>query len=247
MLTDLAQMLECLDYLLDRIGCTFDRISIFKAHVYATTALLATAKSELSVATAPQARRRSIVTSLSSPAQQRPLSMTDATMTPAPRGGSSTTQLRRRSSGGALYDSPLDHLLGVLAIDIPGNDDPTISNTAEVAQAKALYLSKALSERTRKAADVRRDVQSEFEGTAMSYLTDASKALQLVRDSVLAESPYAEVHLVDPGIESSIIVMAQEVHNVSSRLETAEREAAALARIRDAKKEEILSRWGTRV
>lgn len=146
-----------------------------------------------------------------------------------------------------MYDFPLEHLLGELAIDIPGNDDPTISNTAEVAQARALYLSKALSERTRKAADVRRDVQSEFEGTAMSYLTDASKALQLVRDSVLAESPYAEVHLVDPGIESSIIVMAQEVHNVSSRLETAEREAAALARIRDAKKEEILSRWGTRV
>ncbi|ROW17619.1 hypothetical protein VPNG_00818 [Cytospora leucostoma] len=243
----LTYMLKCLDYLLDRIGCTFDRISIFKAHVYAATALLATAKSELSVAVAPPVKRRSTVTSLSSPAQRRPLSMTDATMTPAPLGGSSTTRSRRRSSGGAMYDSPLDHLLGELAIDIPENDDPTTSNTAEVAQAKALYLSKTLSERTRKAADVRRGVQSEFEGTAMSYLTDARKALQLVRDSVLAESPYAEVHLVDPGIESSIIVMAQEVHNVSSRLETAERETAALARVRHAKKEEILSRWGTRV
>ncbi|KAK7735956.1 hypothetical protein SLS53_007335 [Cytospora paraplurivora] len=247
MLTDLPQMLECLDYLLDRIGCTFDRVSIFKAHVYAATALLATAKSELSVAVAPPVKRRSTVTSLSSPAQRRPLSMTDATMTPAPRGGLSTTQSRRRSSGGALYDSPLDHLLGELAIDIPGNDDPTTSTNAGVAQAKALYLSKILSERTRKAADFKRDVQSEFEGTAMSYLTDARTALQLVRDSVLAESPYAEVHLVDPGIESSIIVMAQEVQNVSSRLETAERETAALARVRDATKEEILSRWGTRV
>ncbi|ROV89537.1 hypothetical protein VSDG_08505 [Cytospora chrysosperma] len=240
----LTYMLDCLDYLLDRTGRTYERISAFKAHTNATEALIATAKTELSVATAPPVKRRSTVTSLSSPARRRPLSMTDATMTPAPRGGSSTTKPGRRSSGGALYNSPLEHLLGELAINLPGDDDPTPSNPAGTVQARASYLSSIFDERVRNAVEVGHSVQSTFEGTSMSYLSDAKTALQLVRDSVLAESPYAEVHLVDPGIEVSIGVLAQEVHTVASRLEGVERETAMLARGKNLKKEEIISRWG---
>ncbi|KUI55556.1 hypothetical protein VP1G_02919 [Cytospora mali] len=242
----LKYMLDCLDYLLDRTSRTYDCVSTFKAHTNAGNALMATAKAELSVAIAPPAKRRGTVNSLSSPVRRRPLSMTDATMTPAPRGGTSTTQSRRRSSGGALYDSPLHHLLDELAINISGDDDSTSSMTAGTTREQAFYISSILAERNRKASEVRHNVQSAFEGTAISYLTDARTALQLVRDSVLAESPYTEVHLVDPGIEASIGVLAQEVHTVTSRLEGVERETAVLARGRNLKKEEIISRWGGR-
>lgn len=240
-------MLDCLDYLLDRTGHTYDRISAFKAHTNATEALIATTKAELSVAVAPPVKRRSTVTSLSSPARRRPLSVSDATMTPAPGGGSSITKPGRRFSGGALYASPLQHLLCELAINFPEDDDPIPSNPAGKAQAQTSYLSNTLNERVRKAAEVSHIVQSTFEGTATSCLSDARTAVQLVRDSVLAESPYAEVHLVDPGIEISIGVLAQEVHTMSSRLEGIEREIAVLARGRNLKKEEIILRWGGHV
>lgn len=239
-------MLKCMEYLIDRIGRTSDRIATVKAQATATVALMATAKAELSVMVAPPAKRRGTVNSLS-PARRRPVSMTDATITPAPRGRSSTTISHRRSSGVAFYDSPLQHLLGELAIYVPGSDDPASSKLPGTTQAQAFYLSSTLTERTRKAADVNRSVQSSFEGSAMSYLADARAALQLVRDSVLAESPFTEVHLVDPGIETSIGVLAQEVRNLSSRLEGVERETAALAKGRNLKKEEIISRWGGRM
>lgn len=173
--------------------------------------------------------------------------MTDATMTPAPRGGPLTTKPNRRSSSGTLCDSPLQHLLGELAINIPEGDEPAQSIPAGTAQAQVSYLSNILNERVRNATEINRSVQSTFEDTAASYLSDARTALQLVRDSVLAESPYAQVHLVDPGIEASIGVLTQEVHTASSRLEGAERETAALARSRNQKKEEIISRWGGHV
>ncbi|ROV98347.1 hypothetical protein VMCG_07173 [Cytospora schulzeri] len=240
----LVYMLDCLDYLLDRTGRMYGRVSAFKAHINAAAALMDTAKAELSVAVAPPVKRRSTVNSLSSPARRRPLSVTDATVTPAPRGGSSNTKPGRRSSGGA-YASPLQHLLGELAINVPGIEESTPAEPAGSIQAQASYLSSTLEERAHNAAEVGRSVQSTFEGTAMSYLSDARTALQLVRDSVLAESPYAEVHLVDPGIEASIGVLAQEVHTVSSRLEGIERETAALTRGRNIKKEEIISRWGS--
>lgn len=206
-----------------------------------------TAKSELAVAVAPPVKRRSTVTSLSSPAQRRSPSGTRSTITPARRGGPSTTKPARRSSSGALYDSPLQHLLGELAINVPENDDPASPKPAGTSQAQASYLSSTLTERLRNAAEVSRSVQSTFEDTSATYLSDARTALQLVRDSVLAESPYSEVHLVDPGIEVSIGVLSQEVHTVSSRLEGVERETAALARGRNLKKEEIISRWGSHV
>lgn len=240
-------MLDCLDYLLDRTGRTHERISAHKAHTDAVSAIMETAKGEFAVAVAAPLKRRSTVTSLSSPARRRPLSGSDAITTPASRSGPTTTNTGRWSSGGALYDSPLQHLLGELAITIPGSDEPTPSNPAGTSQAQASYLSSTINERLRNASEVSRSVQSTFEGTAASYLSDARTALQLVRDSVLAESPFSEVHLVDPGIEASIVVLAQEVHTVSSRLQGIERETAALARGRNLKKEEIISRWGNHV
>lgn len=161
-------------------------------------------------------------------------------MTPAPsRTTGPAIKSRRRSSGSALHDAPLDRLLGELALALP---DPPHNP----AQAQTSYLSHTLATRTRKSADLARTVQTALERAASSHLSDARLALQLTRDSVLAESPFAEVHLADPGIEASIGVLAQEVQNVASGLEGVEREAAVVVRGRNVRREELVKRWGGR-
>ncbi|KAL1877469.1 hypothetical protein Daus18300_002456 [Diaporthe australafricana] len=234
-------ILHCLDHLQDRIGRVSDRVTSFKAHESATDILVATAKAELSApVTSDNPKRRATVASISSPERRFQPPLADDMMTPAPRRGRSNTKSRRRSSG--VSDSPLEQLLGELAISLPEADKEDAGAAIPV-QAQAAHLSNILAERTQKAADVADSVQSTFEHTAVAQLAEARVALQLIRDSVLAESPYAEVHLVDPGIESSIGVLAQEVHNVTNRLEGVESEAAALARGRNVSRDEIISRW----
>lgn len=167
-------------------------------------------------------------------------------MTPAPSRTAATTKTRsrRRSSGETSRDSALEQLLGDLALALPAPAD--ISSADAPTQAQAAYLHHHLTTRADRSAEVARAVQSTLERTALSRLADARAALQLVRDSVLAESPFAEVHLVDPGIEASIGVLMQEVHSAASRLAGVEREAAVVGRGRNGKREEMVRRWGGR-
>lgn len=160
----------------------------------------------------------------------------DTMMTPAT--SRTTHKPRRRSSGSALDDAPLSHLLDTLALSLPSSPST---------QAQTIHLLHALADRAHRSADITRSTQTTFERTATSHLADARTALQLVRDSVLAESPFAKVCLVDPDIEASIGVLAQEVHNVATRLERAEREAASLARGWNVYREELVARWGGHV
>lgn len=220
-----------------------ERVTSLKAHESATCAMISTAKVELSTTVALNtAKDHANVGPLSSPARR--FQPADDVMTPAPRRARTNTPSRRLSSGGTSNESPLEHLLGELGISLPAEDDDP-STTAST-QAQAALLSRTLAERRQKAADVAGSVQSTFEHAATAHLSDARCALQLIRDSVLAESPYAEVHLVDPGIESSIGILAQEVQNIASRLDDVESEAAKLARGRNLNRDEIISRWARR-
>lgn len=199
-------------------------------------AIVAATKHELSSPVV----RRGAGPSLKSPSRRPRSLVLDHMMTPAP--ARTTAKSLRRSSGDALYPSPMDQLFGELALDVPQGSEASASN----AVSQVNYLSATLAERADKAASVTRSAQSTFENTAASHIADARTALQLIRDSVLAESPFAEVHLVDPGIEASIGILAQEIHNVGTRLEGVGREAAALAKGRNVKREEMIARWGRR-
>ncbi|PSR81085.1 hypothetical protein BD289DRAFT_454963 [Coniella lustricola] len=217
----LAYIMACLDFLLDRLDRTYKHVSTFKAHEVVASTLVAAAKTELANNATSRPKRRST---------HRSSSMTMDMQTPAPK-------TKGQSS---IVDSPLDRLLSELAIFLPVSGDPSKCTT----QAHVRLVANALADRTRKLADVSRDVQLSFEKSSSAHMADARSAVQLVRDSVLAESPYAEVHLADPGIEGSIGVLAQEVHSLHSRLDGVDKEAAVLTKGRNAKKDEILKRWG---
>lgn len=230
---NLTQILNCFDYLLDRIDRLSSRITCSKEHEAATATLTATAKAELSTPVNPPKTKRR--TTLSSPIRKirpsNPKTTNLALTTPGPSN-------RGLSSSIADSSNPLEHLLSDLAISLP----PTTESPSTTTH----ILATTLADRRLKAADVAANAQTTFERTATGRLADARAALQLLRDSVLAESPFAEVNLVDPGIEASIGVLAQEVQMLAGRLEGVEREAAALAKGRNVKRDEFVQRWGQR-
>lgn len=148
-----------------------------------------------------------------------------------PRANTANIGARRRSSG-LFEEPPLDTLLQSLALYL--DDD------AESVD-KVKMLSTALDERSRKAADVSQGGQESFETVAATHMDDVRRALQLLQDSLLAESPFGEVKLVDPEIEGSIDFLSTEVKQIRDMLDRAE---AKKGTGKSEKKDEILRRWG---
>lgn len=127
----------------------------------------------------------------------------------------------------------MEVLLRNLALTLPFTDEST-------SEEQVASLAQILAERRIKAEDVSRNAQESFEGAAISKLDDARLAIQMLRDSVLAENSFAEVKLVDPEIESSIHFLGREVENVKGQLDAAD---AKKGSGKSEKKEEILQRW----
>ncbi|KAL0932460.1 uncharacterized protein CTRU02_213413 [Colletotrichum truncatum] len=214
---------ECLDYLLDHIDRLSARIETFQSHQAATNNLISTARSELS-APVSTPKKKTPTQELVSPIRRR------NTGPSSPSRQRSNTADRRRSS--MLEEPPMDALLRSLAIAFPEDAD----GARQIA-----ILSDLLAERQKKARDVARNAQESLESTAAAQLGDAKLAVQLLRDSLLAESPFGDVRLVDEGIEASIAFLGQEVEKIKERVERVD---AGKARQRSEKRREILDRWG---
>ncbi|KAK0622579.1 hypothetical protein B0T14DRAFT_150219 [Immersiella caudata] len=233
----ITYMDDCLDYLMDHTGELSRRVEAFQAHQTAAAAVIDVARAELTTKVdMPAKKERPTVTA--SPTRRRKSSGHGNAVSPV---RARTQPGRRRSSGaGAIGDEPpLEELLRTLAINAP-QDESEITDV----EALAKLLSSTLAERRAKAEDVGRNVQQSFESAASTRIADAKLAVQLVRDSILAESPFGEVRLVDPEIEGSLAVLAQELENVNGKLEGVN---AGLVKIkgRSAKRDEIISRWGS--
>lgn len=241
-----------MDFLLDHIELLSGRIETFKAHQATASALVATARSELAVEVSAAKKQPPTPGRNVSPTRRRRKSSGHH----RPGGGSSASPVRprttatghrRRSSGTAHTDvPPLEQLLQNLAILLPHQQDDdeaaAAAATATDGPAQVAFLSATLDERSAKAADVARSVQEAFESAAAAQLADAKRAVRMARESVLAESPFGEVKLIDPEIEGSIAVLAQEVKKVDTKLESVERDSDK-ARGRSVKRDELILRW----
>jgi len=220
------QINECLDYMLDRSSALIARIEAYQAYQAAASSLTDMAKLELATETElPAAKEQpDIMASPVRPQRTRPLH-------------------KRRSSAfsGLVDETPLDAILQSLAISLPQDDE--LPANANVAQAQLRFLAGTLGERKAKVLDVARDVQETFEGATAKQIADAKLATQLVRDSVLAESQFGDVRLMDPEIESSISVLTQEMGNVAAKLQGVD-DGLAKARGKSAKRDELIARWG---
>ncbi|KAF7556841.1 hypothetical protein G7Z17_g1178 [Cylindrodendrum hubeiense] len=215
---------ETLDYLLERIDLLEGRVVTLHSHQNATATIISKAKNEISTPISPVSKPIKQVLPMSPIRKPAPIRRMRSNTDISGRGN-------RRSSG--IQDEPaMEALLRNIALSLPPPEDST---TAE----QAADLTQVIAERSEKADDVRRNAQETYEASTVSKLQDARLAIQLLRDSILAESPFGEVRLVDPEIESSIHVLSQEVEKVKEKLQTVDVKKG----VKSVKKDEFVQRW----
>ncbi|GAB0134711.1 hypothetical protein EsDP_00003069 [Epichloe bromicola] len=209
---------ECLRYLQERMARLHAHVESHKSYRAAAEAMMTTARAELAVDATPTS------------------TVSKQTIPVSPvRTRSDTSGARaRRSSSGIQEESALETLLSSLAVSLPSEE--------ESPRARVNALSKAVAERARKCDEVAKGAQESLEITTRAHLSDAKLALQLLRDRLLAESPFGEVKLVDGDIEGSILVLQQEVEKAKEKLQSLVGQSVMA---RSVKKEEFVRRWGS--
>jgi len=83
-------------------------------------------------------------------------------------------------------------------------------------------------------------LESTTESAVSSHLSDAHTTLQLLQDSLLAESLYHGVQLLDPEIEASVETFEQDVQYVQKSLEEIDLQQL---QIKNVHRDQIIERW----
>ncbi|OAA71803.1 hypothetical protein LEL_09038 [Akanthomyces lecanii RCEF 1005] len=220
--SSLTYMDQCFDYLLSRINALHAHTEVYNAHQSAVSRVVATAREEM-VAEVPGPEAQTAF-SAETPSPMKPPTRT--------KRQSRDMSHRRRSS--SMQEVPaLDSLMQTLALPIDAYGDGS-------AHSQITALSRILRERRMKDDSVARSAQEEFETITAERMEDAKRAVQLLRDSVLAETSFGEVNLVDPGIEASIDVLAQEVDKAKQKLDRFKDEKVGWGSL---KRDEFVERW----
>lgn len=133
-----------------------------------------------------------------------------------------------------MDEPPLETLMYMLSV-------PSSVSEETQGRAQIVALSKILEERWHKYEEMAQSAQETFELGAVAQLNDTRLAIQLVRDSVLAESPFNEPRLVDPEISGSITVLAADVEGAKERLALVEGQRRDR---KSEKRDEFIQRWG---
>ena len=195
------------------------RLEAFRGYQLAANAVLDITKSELETSASAGVD--------ASPTRQKSGMQQDAMSPVRPR----PKQRSRYSTGasGIGEEPPLEEVLRSLAINLPQDEELPADLQTQIKE-----LASTLAGRRTKVQDVARNVQETFESAAMKQLADGKLAIQLVRDSILAESQFGGARLVDPEIEGSIDVLSQELATVDDKL-----------RGKNPKRDELVSRWGS--
>ncbi|PKS10128.1 hypothetical protein jhhlp_001878 [Lomentospora prolificans] len=224
---------SCLNYLLEHTNALLDRVETYRSHQAATAMVVSTARAELSTPV-PKPRKRPDETR--SPTRRRKSSTTSHGSPARTRSNTGGSLLRRRRSSNTLTDEkPIDTLLRILGVSLPEGDGPL------AVREQVAALSGILAERTAKADEVGRSAQLGFEETTAMHLADAKRAVTLLRDCVLADSPFGRVRLVDEEIEASIVVLEQEIERLKGQVDEVDPKNV---KVKSEKREELLRRWG---
>ncbi|KYK56451.1 hypothetical protein DCS_03451 [Drechmeria coniospora] len=213
----LTFMNDALDHLQGRLHSLGRRAEAHVSHQVACSALTSAARAEMT--TSIEGAKQASVIRNPSPIRMQ--------MHPA------DSRSRRRSSG-VPEEPPLEALYRQLALSATLYEGDGKQQRAT--------LAKALKLRTKKSVDVSHATQESFESSTMTHVRDAKRAIQLLHDSLLAETPFGLVHLADPGIESSISVLEQEVNKARGRVEAVDgQKSTAMSE----KRRQFIDRWGS--
>lgn len=220
------QIHECLLFLVNRTETFLSRAQESQSHKTALNSILSTLKQELS--TIEETPPPTLNTSTSSKAntQRRRTSSTHSPVR--------TRTTRRRSSGPEAEDvDPEQQLARNLGITLPPSSLPPLL------QSQA--LEKTLTERLTKLEIHSNSLQTTTETSISSHLLDAHLTLQLLQDSLLAETLGRKVRLLDPDIEASVGMFESEIEELRGMLEGIDLTGLGARNVR---REAIVERWG---
>ena len=149
------------------------------------------------------------------------------------RSSASTIQVRqkgRRSSGPA--EDPEQQLLRNLGIS------QAIDSTSDQARIEA--FERALSDRMRKLEGHAATLQSTSESSISSYLLDSHLTLQLLRESLLSDTSYNKVRLLNSETESDIASFELDVQDLQKNLDAVDLQKLSA---RNVHREQLIGRW----
>ncbi|OAA46731.1 vacuolar H+/Ca2+ exchanger [Beauveria brongniartii RCEF 3172] len=214
---------QCFDYLLSRINALHTHTELYNAHHAAVNRVVATARDEMAAEVpAPDPQPTN---SIEAPSPIKPPTRTKR---------HSRDMTHRRRSSGTPHLTALDSLMQSLALPMDAYGD------ASGATSQITALSRLVRERRSKNNGAARSAQDEFEAATAERLDDAQRAVQLLWDSVLAETAFGTATLADPGIEQSIDVLAQEVTKAKDKLGRFESQQMGWGSL---KRDEFIERW----
>ena len=138
----------------------------------------------------------------------------------------------RRSSASEDDIEPEEHLMRNLGVSIPTD--------ATSEHARTGIFERALFDRLGKLEIHTTNLQNTTESSISSHLADAQSTLQLLQDSLLAESLYHKVQLLDPDVELSIDTFEDDLKALQEEME-----AINLQKIqtRNVNREQLIKRW----
>jgi hypothetical protein len=139
---------------------------------------------------------------------------------------------RRRSSGHDEDIEPEQQLARNLGVALPAE---AVSETTRIE-----LLEKMLSERVTRLQGHANSLQSTTETSIFSHLLDAHTTLELLQDSLLAETLYHKVRLLDPKVESDVGSFEQDVQDLLKNLEAVDLHKL---QARNVHREQLVERW----
>lgn len=210
-------------FLVNRIETFLERAEESQCHEMAVQAVLDSARKELSYTEVTAVAKSS---SPAKPNIQRRRKSSAA---------QSTIRVRnnRRSSGNFDEDiEPEQQLARNLGIALPAEG---ISE-----QERANLLERMLAERLARLEGHAASLQSTTESSISSHLLDARLTLGLLHDSLLSESLYHRVQLLDPNLEAAVTDFEDDVQRLQDDLEAVDLHSL---QARNVHREQLIERW----
>lgn len=139
---------------------------------------------------------------------------------------------RRRSSGHDEDIEPEQQLARNLGVVLPAE------GASDIVRVDA--LEKMLSERIARLEGHANSLQSTTETSISSHLLDAQITLGLLQDSLLSETLYGKVRLLDSKVELDVANFEQEIQDLQKNLEAVELHTL---QAKNVNREQLVKRW----
>lgn len=217
-----SKMRDCLQYLVERTEILVRHTQEHQCHKMALQYMLEEAKKEIQRS---EIKSPNIKLTSARPSSQRAKSS----------GATSPVRRRatRRRSSGQIDDEidPEQQLLRNLGISLPD---------AASDRSRIDALERALLDRANKLDGHAHSLQSTTETSISSHLLDAHVTLHILRNSLLAQSPYNSVSLLDPEVESSLSTLENDIQQLQGKLEQVDLQKL---QARNVHREQFVERW----